>query len=235
MLSLDDVIPVHTADIAFPEGHPLAGQRGGIFAFAVPHSEGLLLFETGIGPDNPIIERRFQPVRRPLIEALAEHGIHRDDVTAIVNSHLHFDHCGGNLLFPGVPIYSQEAEYEAAHTSGYTVTEWVDFPGAHYKRRTGDYEIVPGIEVLATAGHTAGHQSLLMATVEGPVILAGQAIYSRMEYDFIRTNGKVPPEDPAQDFPQDYSDSALRLIRLRSRRVFFSHDRAVWDARDHAL
>lgn len=227
-LQPEDVIPIHTADVSFPASHPLSGQQGAVFAFAIRHREGVILFETGIGGDSATIERLYQPRRRPLLEALADHGIHRDDIGAIVNSHLHFDHCGGNPLFPEVPIYAQEAEYEAAHSQGYTIREWVDFEGARYELHEGDYEVVPGIEVLATAGHTPGHQSLAVATDAGPLLLAGQAIYSRAEYEYIRDHGTLPPAS-AEDDPQAYLASARRLLGLRPRRVLFSHDDEIWD------
>jgi N-acyl homoserine lactone hydrolase len=52
-------------------------------------------------------------------------------VAVVVNTHLHFDHCGGNRLFPGLPIHVQRRELAAARTEDdYTVREWVDFPGA---------------------------------------------------------------------------------------------------------
>lgn len=225
----DDVIPIHVADVRFPESHPLSGQQGAVFAFAVHHRAGVILFETGIGGDSATIERLYQPVRRSLLEALAEHGIHHDDIGAIVNSHLHFDHCGGNPLFPEVPIYAQEAEYAAAHSRGYTIREWVDFEGARYKLRQGDYEVVPGIEVLATTGHSPGHQSLAVATDTGPVLLAGQAIYSRAEYEYIRDHGTLPP-GPAEDDPLAYLASARRLLGFQPQRVLFSHDGEVWEA-----
>jgi glyoxylase-like metal-dependent hydrolase (beta-lactamase superfamily II) len=104
VLSIADVIPIHTGDVTFPRGHPLAGQEGGIYAFGVRHGTGAVLYETGVGWGNAYIDAHYQPAHRPLLEILAEHGLQKDDVRAIVNSHLHFDHCGGNLLFPGIPI-----------------------------------------------------------------------------------------------------------------------------------
>jgi glyoxylase-like metal-dependent hydrolase (beta-lactamase superfamily II) len=150
-------------------------------------------------------------------------------VVAVVNSHLHFDHCGGNPLFPGVPIYVQPAEYEASRTPMYTVPDWVDFPGANYIHRAGDHEVVPGVRVLATPGHAPGHQSIAAETPRGTVILVGQAVYSPEEYEHIDKNGTLPPDKPGDD-SEEYLRSARRLTAMRPSRVHFSHDRAVWDA-----
>lgn len=227
MFSPDDVIPIHTGRVTFPVSHPLAGQHGGIFAFAIRHGNGIILFETGIGWGNAYIDKHYQPVHRPLLEVLGEHGVHRDDVRGIVNSHLHFDHCGGNPLFPGVPIHVQAKELNAARAPYYTALEWVDFPDARYEEHDGDYEIAGGVQVLVTSGHTVGHQAISLPTTGGQIILAGQAIYSRDECAYIERNGRLPPGDPAEE-RASYLESALRLIRLHPVEMHFSHDSAVW-------
>ena len=101
-------------------------------------------------------------------------------VACVVNTHLHFDHCGGNLRFPGLPIFVQRAEYEAVAAPDYVV-DWVHFPGARYELVEGDAELRPGISVLSTPGHSPGHQAVVVATDEGPVVLAGDVTYSREE------------------------------------------------------
>jgi glyoxylase-like metal-dependent hydrolase (beta-lactamase superfamily II) len=241
-LSIDDVIPLHVADVRIPEipsGHPVArhsGTMGAVMAFAVVQARGVTLFETGVGqPHLPTLPSTFgawlhernEVVVRPMDRELARHGLGVGDVRAIVNSHLHWDHCGGNPLFPGVPIYVQAAECEAARRGGqqYTVPEWVDFPGAEFVMIDGDATVGRGIKVLATPGHTVGHQSLVIETREGRVALAGQAVYLREEYEQIVAGqsgygGGVVPEHTLS--------SARRIIDEQPTRVHFSHDRAVW-------
>jgi glyoxylase-like metal-dependent hydrolase (beta-lactamase superfamily II) len=228
LLTRHDVIPIHTGDVTFPGWHPMAGEHGGVFAFAIRNSNGVVLFETGVGWGNAFIDKHYQPAHRPLLEVLGEHGVHRDDVQAIVNSHLHFDHCGGNPLFPGVPIHAQTSELTAAHAPYYTALEWVDFPGARYEEHDGDYKIADGMQVLATSGHTVGHQAISLPTADGGIILAGQAIYSRDECAYIEQNGKLPPDAPAENEQAAYLGSALRLIRMDPVELHFSHDGAVW-------
>ena len=103
MLSLDDILPLHLADLTFPNSHPLRGQKGQVFAFAIRQPSGVVLFETGIGDGNERLTDRYQVVHRTIGDELAQYDLLPKDVQAIVNSHLHFDHCGGNLLFPGIP------------------------------------------------------------------------------------------------------------------------------------
>jgi len=112
-------------------------------------------------------------------------------VTVVVNTHLHFDHCGGNRLFPGVPIHVQRQELADARTQeGYTIREWVDFPGATYVEHDGEAEILPGVRLVPAPGHSAGHQIVVVETDEGPVVLGGDVGYSFAEIGLGDTPGK---------------------------------------------
>src|SRR5467141_948790 len=161
----DDVIPLHLADVTYPASHPLAGKDGPVLAFAIQHPDGIVLVDTGIGEGNAWVDENYRPRVRDVREALSAAKLDPDAVRAIVNSHLHFDHCGQNRAFPGVPIHVQQAELDLALREGHTVVEWVDFPDARYEAVEGDREIVEGVSVLATPGHTPGHQSVTVRTV----------------------------------------------------------------------
>src|SRR3954447_10306392 len=195
-LSIEDVLPLHLADITFPDWHPLRGQTGQVLAFALRHETGLILFETGIGSGNQFIDDLYEIDRKDIAAELAAQGHGLADVRMIVNSHLHFDHCGNNPRFPGVPIYVQAAEYQATREPYYTVPEWVDFDGAEYVVIDGDAQVAEGVRVLSTPGHSPGHQSVVFDTADGPVVLAGQAIYSKAEYEHLRATNTVSEDDP---------------------------------------
>src|SRR5438045_7347648 len=186
-LSIEDVLPLHLADITFPDWHPLRGQTGQVLAFALRHPTGLILFETGIGSDSQLIDDLYDINRRDIDAELDAHGHCVDDVRLIVNSHLHFDHCGNNRRFPGVPIYVQAAEYQAAHEPHYTVPEWIDFDAAEYVVVDGDRRVAHGVRVLSTPGHSPGHQSVVVDAAHGLVALAGEAINYKIEHDHLLT------------------------------------------------
>ena len=209
--SLPAVHPLHLADVIYPEGHPRHGANGPVFAFLVDHPDGPVLVDTGIGPPHKLIDRLYQPVRYPLGEALAGVGLAVADVRLIVNTHLHFDHCGGNQFLPERPILVQRRERESASSPGYTLPDWVEFPGANYHLLDGDSELLPGLRVVATR-HTPGHQSVVLDTDDGAVVIAGQAA------------------ETAAEFEADREDASIQKLKsLQPVRVFFSHDHAVWE------
>ncbi|MGW0435972.1 N-acyl homoserine lactonase family protein [Micromonospora sp. NPDC003197] len=199
-----------------------------VFGYLVRHAGGLILFDTGIGRADPGTEAHYRPHRQSLPEALAGAGVGVEDISLVVNCHLHFDHCGGNSLLAGRPVVVQATELAAARVEGYTVPELVDFPGARYEELVGEAELRPGVWVVPTPGHTAGHQSLVVRQPDGTVILAGQA------YDFASAFGSAQLAYRAAgagvDGPLSPAPPWLsRLLEWDPARVLFAHDGAVWE------
>lgn len=105
--------------------------------------------------------------------------------------------------------------------------DWVDFPGATFELLDGEAEMLPNVSLVPTPGHTPGHQSVVVETEKGRVILPGQAAYTADE--FARPEeGHVWGRDAAWDRDR-YLASLRRLHALNPRRVYFSHDAAVWE------
>jgi N-acyl homoserine lactone hydrolase len=208
MLSPGDVFVLHLADLSFPPWHPRAGGTAPANGFLIRHPDGDIVVDTGIGPPHPFIDRAYRPVRWPLPDALAGFGTSPASVSAVINTHLHFDHCGGNAFFAGVPIFVQATELEAATAADYTIREFVDFPGARYERLDGEADIAPGIRVVLTP-HTPGHQSVVIETNSGRIVIAGQALETA---DEVNGGGGV----------------ARLLLSLEPARILFSHDDRVW-------
>jgi glyoxylase-like metal-dependent hydrolase (beta-lactamase superfamily II) len=224
---LAEIIPLEMAEFRFADDEPLAGQTGVVMAYLVRHRSGLLLFDTGFGFGNAELDAYYQPRARRLPDVLGEVGIALGDINAVVNCHLHVDHAGQNALFPSIPIFVQPAEWEIAHTTDHTILEWIDFEGARYEHIAGDHEPLPGIRILATPGHTPGHQALAVETAAGLTILAGQAVYTAGEWsrDSDAREGRSRAPDQAA-----YDRSIKRLRALRPSQVLFGHDRQRWTA-----
>src|SRR4029078_5750699 len=80
-------------------------------------------------------------------------------IDIVVKTHLHFDHCGGNHLFAGRPIYVQRQELDdALSEDDYTTREWVEAPGVEYIPVDGELELLRGLRLVPAPGHTRGMQ-----------------------------------------------------------------------------
>lgn len=225
VMFLGVIYPVLLSEVVLPDQHPRAGATCVVFGFVIDHSQGPVLVDTGVGVGHSDIDSSFNPVHYPIDAALASVGVKRDDVGMVINSHLHFDHCGNNRLFPGVPLVVQRSEYESARHPGYTIPEWVDFPGADWRLVEGESEVLPGVQVLPTPGHTTGHQSVVVSHSNGVDVIAGQAVYNGEELD-----AEASIEPLSEEEADQTSTSARSIKAANPTRVFFSHDPRAWVA-----
>jgi glyoxylase-like metal-dependent hydrolase (beta-lactamase superfamily II) len=223
------IVPLLMAKLAlppaerWPEGVPFP-----VVAHAIAHRDGVFLFDTGIGSGNAEVDELVTE-RYPLEDALGAHGIALADVTGVANCHLHVDHAGQNGLVQGRPIFVQRREWGMVHEPDYTIPDWVDVPGLDYEVLDGEAEVAPGIRVIPTAGHTRGHQSLVVETTAGTVLIAGQAVLTRAEWVGEADEQRSGEPLEGRDGRQDYVASVRRLRDLDPVRVHFVHDPAIWD------
>jgi N-acyl homoserine lactone hydrolase len=125
-----------------------------------------------------------------------------------------------------VPIYVQESELEAAQAPLYTVSEWVRFPGAAYRPVRGSAELSPNLAIVATPGHTPGHQSVVVRSNSETRIIVGQAAYTAAEFEAARSASSTVPDGTWS--PPAYVESLARLHSLNPESAWFSHDSRVW-------
>lgn len=215
-------------EVRLPDWHPRVSDVTALIrAFVVRHPDGVILFDTGVGHGHPLIDKVYQePSITSIVEALNGADVDERDVVAIVNSHLHFDHCGQNHALPSVPVYVQSAELVAAQVPGYTVPEWATIEPSRRRVLDGDYTIAPGVHILATPGHTPGHQSLLVDADDGQVhLIAGQCCYTCAEF----RAGVVGTDNiHDQTYRATASETIARLRALQITAAHFSHDRAIY-------
>jgi glyoxylase-like metal-dependent hydrolase (beta-lactamase superfamily II) len=228
--AMSRIRPLHTGHYTMPPTDArFPNDRIIVTAFVIEHPQGLFLFDTGFSAAHRQAVQTFAPVQmRPIRTVLTDSGVQTEDVRLIANCHFHSDHSGGNHSFPGVPIFVQKNE--VAHlraTPDYSHAPSVaDFPGATLEEIDGDAEPLPGIRIIATPGHSPGHQSLVVETTEGRVILGGQAFdftsdYARQRYSLeLALRGE--PHGP-------YPEWIARFQGLDPVRVCFAHDTATWE------
>ena len=138
---------------------------------------GRLLVETGIGErlsEKTVAMRGYQGT--PIVPALEAAGFDPGTVDLVVMSHLHFDHAGGLLraegggkAFPRARIVAQQAEWEIALSENSRVVASYDQVEIRLVQRwgaggmvDGDVEVLPGVSVIRTGGHSKGHQATLV-------------------------------------------------------------------------
>jgi N-acyl homoserine lactone hydrolase len=198
-----------------------------VLGYAVEHAGGVLLLDTGMG-SHPEVDAHYRPRTPTLDDALRAAGLRRDEITEVANCHLHVDHCGGNPELVGRPFFVQAAELDDARTTvDYTLPELVDPPGTTWEVLDGEAEILPGVRLLPTPGHTAGHQSLVVRRRDGVVVVAGQSHDSAHGYasDALVVRARRDGHDEPLPVPPEWM---AVLEALDPRYVVFAHDHSVW-------
>src|ERR1700689_5782202 len=169
----------------------LGGSRWPVHGFVVTHPGGAVLVDTGVGGPQQLLTD-WRVVNRSVADALDEHGMTPGDIGLVINTHLHFDHCGQNAVFPHAAFYVQRAELSRAKRESPELYDWFDFMNARFELLDGDTEVLPGLAVITTPGHTAGHQCVVVQSADGePDLLIGDAAYTPRQYS----------AQPAQDLP----------------------------------
>ncbi|HEX8095892.1 N-acyl homoserine lactonase family protein [Jatrophihabitans sp.] len=225
-------ISVHRLDYGYfvrpgeetPSGSPRVEPCLG---YLVRHPQGVLLFDTGMG-SRPDVDDHYRPRRVGVAEALAMAGGSVAEIDLVANCHLHFDHCGGNGLFAGRPILTQAVELATARTAeNYTLAELIDSPGTRYQELTGETEVLPGMLLIPTPGHTQGHQSLVVRQPDGTVVVAGQSHENAADFSADMLAWRAHQDQHAAPLPR-IPGWIERLRQLDPARVVFAHDHSVW-------
>ncbi len=158
-----------------------------VYVHVIEHPDGRVLVDTGMTELHPAVAD-MDPRLVPLSE---QAGFDLAGIDVVVNTHLHFDHCGGNHLFPGRPIHVQRRELDDARSlEDYTIREWVDAPGARYVPVDGEVELLPGVRLVPAPGHTAGSQVVVVETGARPAVIGGDMAVFSAELDEPRDEGQ---------------------------------------------
>lgn len=102
-----------------------------------------------------------------LLDALAARRLKPEDIDFVVNTHLHLDHCGCNLLLRNSVFYADKKEC----------------PPAYFRPTPDGQELLRGVSFLSTPGHTEGSVTVLAETAEGIYAMVGDAIPTKENYD----------------------------------------------------
>jgi glyoxylase-like metal-dependent hydrolase (beta-lactamase superfamily II) len=207
---------LHLASLRGPDG-----LEWPVHGFVIMHPAGPVLVDTGVGgPDQVLSDWRV--VNRSVADALAAIDLAPADISLVINTHLHFDHCGQNAVFGHAPCYVQRAELARSKREEPELYDWFDFMNGRFELLDGDAEVLPGVSVIATPGHTEGHQCVL---VRGADLLIGDAAYTPRQYQ--DPAGTELPSGQASDVAS-WQDSIRRIRTVAAGgRVHFCHHTAV--------
>jgi 4-pyridoxolactonase len=205
-----------------------------VYSALIEHPDGLMMFDSGYDLDlvNQMLpfELPEQTPEQTVPAQLEKCGVAPGDIGVLLNSHLHFDHCGGNKHLTSATTYLHRDELRQARTPepferlGYA-DKGFDHPGAKFELLEGDLQFADGIHLFHTPGHTVGHYSLLVERQDGhPLLFMADVSYTTAAFANDQQAG-------FHNNPVDGVRSIRRIKRLAKEwgaEVVFTHDMEVF-------
>ena len=211
-------------------------------SYLIRHPSGTAVFDSGmslrvqaegaraLGPLEPYFDVHYGP-HEDVGARLAEADMDAGKVDFLITSHLHFDHCGGNALIPNARWIIQKREWEAASTPETIEANHYnpqDFDHGHDRIiADGEHDVFGDgrVRCIPTHGHTPGHQSLVVDTDNGRVVLCGDACYLRQTIE----NMHLPARSAVHDEEgMRQSLQRLRDLQAAGARLMYGHDPEFW-------
>lgn len=205
-----------------------------VFAVYVDHPDAKIMIDTGF--DKAWVERKL-PFEKPeqseeqtISAQLAKIGVRPEEIDVVVNSHLHFDHCSNNKLFPQAKFVFSKSELRHAFVPdpwerlGYD-PELVVMPGMKTELlELGDYEyeVASGVSLILTPGHSSGHLSAIVRPGGGeqPMVFPIDVAYTRHNLEDKVLMG-------LHSDPEDLLRSMVKIENIAKKiggKIFYSHD-----------
>jgi N-acyl homoserine lactone hydrolase len=216
--------------IFLPEG-PRSTYSAAAKSLLIESGKERILVDTGIGsvPADPKFDgiRRAQRITRTRSQGievgLARLGFRPDQITAVVNTHLHNAHSGGNNLFTNAQFYISKSEFSFIDgLIGEDPNQTAYIPGNYERLKSvnemrGEYQITEEVRVLATPGHTTGHQSVVVSDGTKKLVYSGDVAPLRQNLA-----GHVAMTGSDRKGAVESMD---KLLKIEDAKWIFSHDR----------
>jgi N-acyl homoserine lactone hydrolase len=202
--------------------------------YLMHHTQGWLLWDTGVTdaiaakPDGEApADPRMTHWRRPktLVSQLEMLGVKPADIKYVAISHTHPDHIGNVEMFPQTMLLVQKAEYEWPSPLGVGRFK----PEHPVNKLEGDYDVFGdgSVTILATPGHTPGHQSLLVKLPNtGAIILSGDAVHFKSNWE----NRGVPSGNTDNDKTLASMQRLAEILAKHKAQLWINHDKAQRDS-----
>jgi N-acyl homoserine lactone hydrolase len=211
--------------------------------YVVRHSSGrVLMWDTGITDDVAKMPEGFQRnpqsprywLRKTMVSQLADIGLTPLQITDLAMSHTHGDHVGNANLFTAATLYIQQAEYDAAFGPeartkfGFDPSNYEKLRGNRLVKLNGDHDVFGdgSVVLLATPGHTPGHQALFVRLRRnGPVILSGDLVHLQDNW----AQRRVPSFNYDREASLKSMDKVAALMKATGAQLWINHDKAQSD------
>jgi 4-pyridoxolactonase len=213
------------------------------YAVLVEHADGLYVFDTGYDYAHVMrvlpFEKPLQTQAQTIPGQLALLDRKPSDVDYVINSHYHFDHCGGNKHLTAACTVCHAKELEASRNPqpfehlGYSDLSFApdiakakgepapDMYTPKFQTVSGDTELAKGLWLFETPGHTAGHYSLMVELKNRrPVLFTADACYSKKNMDMMCISSfHLDPVASVQSMKR-----LKELAEKHDAELFYSHD-----------
>jgi N-acyl homoserine lactone hydrolase len=229
--------------LTIPTAFMLAGREGAtrvpITSYLIDHPRGRVLFDSGLHVDTlhspaehigDVLAAFHQfdyGTGEDIAARLTSIDVDPASITHVINSHLHFDHCGGNALLPNATVVVQRPELDAAkgggEVKGYVTADfdtgqpWQLINGEHDFFGDGSVVLIP------TYGHTPGHQSVRVRTENKEFVLCGDACYLKEALDTMTLPGIIADSDGVTRAFQLFRD-----LQSEGATIMYGHDLEFW-------
>jgi glyoxylase-like metal-dependent hydrolase (beta-lactamase superfamily II) len=202
-----------------------------INCYLIKHAQGWLLWDTGVAdavaamPDGERSNPRLTLRRsKTLASQLDELNVKPSDIKFVALSHTHPDHVGNIKMFPQSTVLVQKAEYDWPTPFGRTL-QAVASP---VNKLEGDHDVFGdgSVTIVATPGHTPGHQSLLVKLSKtGAALLSGDAVHFKDNWD----NRRVPSINYDKDQTLASMQRIADIMAQEKAQLWINHDKAQTD------
>lgn len=232
----------HNSVLKFRENISGKEEKFPVFTFLIEGAEKLVLIDTGMAYTERADQYHHigsdQPKGYAIHEQLEKIGCQPEDIDIVIFTHLHWDHCFYMDKFTKAEFIVNEKEYAFAmnpiplYYKSYEAPELGiirPFEGLSFTMVKGEQEILPGIRVFETPGHSPGHMSVEVDTKEGKFICAGDSIFIPENLEPVpQLHYDITPPGRYADIVATWKSITLQKARMESAsHVLCTHGRNI--------